>query len=150
MSFHCNSTRPKQETDTLPSTTLWNKTDNRPQPKAVALAGFWVRPQRGESWLYPPLQNISGLHQWTSSVPGARRYLLSPSRKGARCKTLSSFLLQHTGRKASSGDRNTKPSLEKQWASPFTVEINLLSGCPVLVSLMERSIAGLNDMSRDK
>lgn len=142
----------KQGMDMLPSTTLWNKKDNRPQPKAVALAGFPVKPQRGEAWLYPLLQNISGLHQWMSTV-SAHRYLLFLYGKGACCMMLSSFLVQHTGREASSGDRNTKLSWWKQWTSPFTVEMNLLSGFPVLVSLMERWMhckAGLTNVSRDK
>lgn len=60
-----------KETDMLLSTTFQNIKDYRPQAKAVAC--FSVKPQRTESWLYSRLQNISGLHQWMSSVPAHRQ-----------------------------------------------------------------------------
>lgn len=42
--------------NTAKQETCWNIKDYRPLPKAVALACFWVKPQRSESRLYPLLQ----------------------------------------------------------------------------------------------
>lgn len=63
----------KQDTDSPLPATFRNMKDYRPQPKAEALACFWAKPQRSESWLYPSLQNISGLRQCMSSVPAHKQ-----------------------------------------------------------------------------